>query len=387
MADKPSAAGNSPPPSTGKSPPTSTGKSPESSTDAHLAALRTEIDALDASLVDLLNRRASLAKEVGDVKKLTDAPIYRPEREAQIMARLRATNPGPLPGAALEAVFREVVSACRELERRLRVAYLGPPGTFSEQALIKHFGSGVHPVSCPSIDEVFRATESGTADFGVVPVENSSEGAVNRSLDLLLSSVLRISGEVSVPVRHNLLTQSGTLDGVKRLCAHQQALAQCLGWLDRNVPGLERVPVASNAEGARLASLDATTAGIASDVAASRYGLQTVAQAIQDDPHNRTRFAIVGHYDCGPSGDDQTSMILSVPDRAGAVHTLIEPLARHGVSMKRFESRPARQGNWEYYFYIDIIGHQNDAAVAAALTELKSNAAFCKVVGSYPRAH
>ena len=354
--------------------------------DQKLADLRRDIDAVDAAIVDLLNRRATLAGQVGEVKKLSDAPVYRPEREAQIMARLRADHPGPLPVGALEAIYREIVSACRELERRLRVAYLGPPGTFSEQALIKHFGSSVDPLPCHSIDEVFRATEAGTADFGVVPVENSSEGAVNRSLDLLLQSALQISGEVSVPVRHNLLAQGGSLDGIKRICAHAQALAQCLGWLDRNAPGIERVPVASNAEGARLASIEATTAGIASDVAATRYGLPMVAQAIQDDPNNRTRFAVIGHYECGASGEDQTSLILSVPDRAGAVHALIEPLARHGVSMKRFESRPARQGTWEYYFYIDVIGHQRDAQVAAALTELKDKAAFYKVVGSYPRA-
>lgn len=268
----------------------------------------------------------------------------------------------------------------------MRIAYLGPTGTFSELALLKHFGSGVDPVPCPTIDEVFRAAEARGADFGVVPVENSSEGAVNRSLDLLLQTPLQICGEVSVPVRHNLMTLDGTMQGVKRVCAHPQALAQCAGWLDRNHPGVERMPVSSNAEGARLASTDPHTAGIASDVAAARYGLRVVSSGIQDDPLNRTRFVIVGYYECGPSGADQTSLILSVPDRAGAVHTLIEPLARHGVSMKRFESRPARQGTWEYYFYIDLIGHRTDAPVAAALDELRANAAFFKLVGSYPRA-
>jgi len=356
------------------------------SVEQRLAELRSQIDAVDAQIVELLNRRAGFAQRVGEAKKLIDAPVYRPEREAQVIARLRALNAGPIGASGLEAIYREVISACRELERRMRVAYLGPSGTFSEQALLAHFGSGVDALPCHSIDEVFRSAESGTADFGVVPVENSSEGAVNRSLDLLLLSPLRICGEVSVPVRHNLLTRDGTMAGVTRICAHAQALAQCIGWLDRNYPGLERVPVSSNAEGARLASLEPHTAGIASDVAASRYGLQVVAAAIQDDPLNRTRFAIVGNYDCGPSGDDQTSLILSVPDRAGAVHALIEPLARHGVSMKRFESRPARQGTWEYYFYIDVIGHSREEPVASALAELKANAAFYKVVGSYPRA-
>jgi chorismate mutase/prephenate dehydratase len=219
-----------------------------------------------------------------------------------------------------------------------------------------------------------------------VPVENSTEGAVNRSLDLLLQTPLKICGEVSIAIRHNLMHQRRDLSGVTRVCAHPQALAQCAGWLDRNQPRLERVPVSSNAEGARLASLEPGTAAIASDAAAQHYGLNIVASDIQDDPLNRTRFLVLGHYECGPSGADQTSLILSVPDRAGAVHALIEPLARHGVSMKRFESRPARQGNWEYYFYIDLLGHRTDPAVAAALEELKRNAAFFKLVGSYPRA-
>ncbi|HMM50133.1 MAG TPA: prephenate dehydratase [Burkholderiaceae bacterium] len=354
--------------------------------DDRLGALRAAIDAVDREIVERLNRRARLAQQVGELKHRTGAPVYRPEREAQIMARLRSINPGPLSGDALEAIWREVVSACRELERRLRVAYLGPAGTFSEQALLRHFGSSVDAIPCPTIDEVFRATEAGTTDFGVVPVENSSEGAVNRTLDLFLLTPLSISGEVSVPVRQSLMTLGGSLEGVRRIASHPQSLAQCAGWLERNAPGVERLPVASNAEAARLAAQEPGTAAIAGDHAAQRYGLQIVARSIQDDPNNRTRFAVIGRYACAPSGADQTSLILSVPDRAGAVHALIEPFARHGVSMKRFESRPARQGLWEYYFYIDVIGHRDDPPVAAALAELESQAAFCKVIGSYPRA-
>lgn len=354
--------------------------------EAALEALRAQIDAVDRELLALVNRRAQLAQHVGELKKTTDAPVYRPEREAQIMRKLRDANPGPLPGAAIEGIWREIVSACRELERRMRVAFLGPSGTFSEQALLKHFGSSVDPVACPTIDEVFRATESGTVDFGVVPVENSTEGAVSRTLDLFLQTPLQISGEVSMPIRQNLMSRSGSMHGVLRIVSHAQSLAQCIGWLDRHYPGVERVPVSSNAEAARLASLDDETAAVAGEIAASRWGLEIVARSIQDDPNNRTRFAVIGHYRSAASGADQTSMILSVPDRAGAVHSLIEPLARHGVSMKRFESRPARQGDWEYHFYIDILGHQDDANVASALAELRRNAAFCKVVGSYPRA-
>ncbi len=351
-----------------------------------LAALRTRIDAVDGEIVRLLHARAELAGAVGEVKRETDAPVYRPEREAQIVDRLMRETGGPMPGPSLAAIYREVISACRSIERRLRVGYLGPEGTFSEQAVRLHFGAGVEPVPLPSFDEIFRATEAGAVDFGVVPVENTTEGAVNRSLDLLLATPLRISGEVSVPVRHCLMTRSGTLEGVRRVVAHPQALAQCIGWLDRNLAGLERAPVSSNGEGARLAGEDPTVAAIAGAPAAERYGLRIVADGIQDDPTNRTRFVVVGTYECPPSGRDQTSMILSVPDRAGAVHALIEPLARHGVSMKRFESRPARQGHWEYYFYIDIIGHKDDPQVAPALVELRRNAAFFKIVGAYPRA-
>ncbi len=351
-----------------------------------LEALRAQIDRVDGELLERLAERGRLARRVGEWKKHNDAPVMRPEREAQIFAALRARNPGPLSGAAIEAIWREIVSGCRDLERRLRIACLGPPGTFSEQALFAHFGSSVDAITCASIDEVFRSVEVGDADFGVVPVENSSEGAVSRTLDLLLQTSLTISGEISLPVRQNLMRLDASMQGIERIVSHAQSLAQCARWLDAHLHGVERVPVASNAEAARLASLDARTAAIAGEQAAMRYGLQIVATGIQDDPHNRTRFAVIGQYACAPSGADQTSVILSVPDRAGAVHAMIEPLARHGVSMKRFESRPARQGLWEYLFYIDLIGHRDDAAVAAALREIASQSSFCKIVGSYPRA-
>jgi chorismate mutase / prephenate dehydratase len=356
-----------------------------------LAALREQIDEVDSQLVTLLQKRATLALEVGEVKKTIDAPVYRPEREAQILANFASAElttkyAGPLRAPALQAIYREVISACRELERRIRVAYLGPAGTYSEIAALKHFGHGIEPIACSSFDEVFRSTESGRTDFGVVPLENSTEGAVNRNLDLMLASALKICGETSVSVQHCLMTASGSMAGIVRICAHPQALAQCAGYLDKNYPTLERVPVSSNAEGARLASLDAHSAGIGHERSSERYGIQLVAKSIQDDVSNRTRFAVIGSYEPASSGADQTSLILSVPDKAGAVHSLIEPLARFNVSMKRFESRPARQGTWEYYFYIDLLGHQSDPNVAAALAQIKSNSAFYKVVGSYPRA-
>ena len=354
--------------------------------DHKLKPLREQIDEIDTQILDLLNRRACLAQEVGHVKAETNAPVFRPEREAQVLRSVAQRNPGPLNSHDVQTIFREVMSACRALERRVTVAYLGPTGTFSEQAVAvyQQFGRAIEGMPCASIDEVFRATEAGTADFGVVPIENSSEGVINRTLDLLLQTTLSISGEVSIPVHHSLMTKSGSLDGVTRICAHSQALAQCQVWLNLNHPNIERQAIASNGEAARLASEDPTVAAIASEFAGAHYGLRVVTAHIQDDPHNRTRFAVLGRLQTTPSGEDQTSLVLAVQNKAGAVYNLLAPLAKHGVSMTRFESRPARMGTWEYYFYVDIEGHLQDAGVAKALEELKQNAAFFKVLGSYP---
>jgi chorismate mutase/prephenate dehydratase len=353
-----------------------------------LDALRQKIDDVDQRLLALLSERGRLVLEVGALKQAEQSPVWRPEREAQILRRLEERNPGPLAPGALTAIWREVISACRELERQLRVAYLGPAGTFSEQAVIAKFGHGIKAVPCVSIDEVFRQTEAGVVDFGVVPVENSSEGAVNRSLDLFLNSPLKICGEVSVPVRHHLLSRSGDMVGITRICAHAQALAQCAGWLNRHYPDIERVPVSSNAEGARLASLDARLAAVAGDRAGSEFGLHVVSPAIQDDAHNRTRFAVVTdpqrHPQPQASGHDCTSLVVSVVNRPGAVYDMLMPLKAHGVSMSRFESRPARSGQWEYYFYIDVQGHPNQPEVAQALQELRGVCAYFKLLGTYP---
>ncbi len=354
------------------------------SIDQQLKPLREKIDSVDAQILALLNARAELAQQVGHLKANTNAPVLRPEREAQVLRGVAENNPGPLPDLAVQLIFREVMSACRALERRVTVAYLGPTGTFSEQAVFQQFGHAITLLPCISIDEVFRTTEAGTADFGVVPVENSSEGAVNRTLDLLLQTSLSISGELSIPVQHSLMTVSGSFDGVNKICAHSQALAQCQTWLNQHYPFMERVAVASNGEAARMASLDPSVAAIAGETAGNQYELQVVHAHIQDDPHNRTRFAVIGHTQCLASGKDQTSLVLAVPNKAGAVYSLLAPFMQFGVSMTRFESRPARTGTWEYYFYIDVEGHQNDAAVARSLAELKNTAAFFKILGSYP---
>jgi chorismate mutase/prephenate dehydratase len=356
--------------------------------DDALRALRERIDAVDVELLALLNRRAALAMEVGEIKKREGTPVFRPEREAQVIDGLKARNPGPLKNDSVAPIWREIMSASRALESPTRVAYLGPAGTFSELAALGYFGSSIVRVSCASIDEVFRTTSAGAADFGVVPVENSTEGVVARSLDLFLHTPLFIVGETSLFVRHNLLRRALGAEGISAVLAHPQALAQCHAWLSTHLPLAERRPVSSNAEGARLAALDPTLAAIASERAGSEYGLHVVAPAIQDDPHNRTRFAIVAHPHQHPApratGHDCTSLVVSVTNRPGAVHDMLVPLKAHGVSMSRFESRPARSGQWEYYFYIDLEGHPDRPDVAAALAALRQACAFFKVLGTYP---
>lgn len=353
-----------------------------------LAELRTAIDAADRQLLELLNRRAALANEVGDLKRAEGSPVFRPEREAQVINGLQAANRGPLKAGNVANIWREIMSACRALEAPQRVAFLGPLGTFSEQAAVQFFGSSIERIPCVSIDEVFRATAAGTAEYGVVPVENSTEGVVARSLDLFLNTPLHIVGETSLLVRHNLLRLTNSLEGIEAVLAHPQGLAQCQGWLSTHLPNVERRAVASNAEGARMAASNPAWAGIASERAATEFGLHIAAHAIQDDAFNRTRFAVICLPQTLPapeaSGKDCVSLIVSVPNRPGAVHDILVPLKQHGVSMTRFESRPARSGQWEYYFYIDIQGHPSQPNVAAALKDLQSLCAFYKVLGTYP---
>lgn len=349
-----------------------------------LKPLRDQIDAIDAQLLDLLNRRARVAQEVGHVKNKVDAPIFRPEREAQVLRGIAERNPGPLGNNELQTIFREIMSACRSLEKKVIVAYLGPEGTFSEQAVYQHFGKSINAIPCASIDEVFRAAEAGTADFGVVPIENSTEGAISRTLDLLMQTPLTISSEVAIPIHHSLMTLSGNMDGVRSICAHSQALAQCQGWLNQHYPNIMRQAVASNAEAARLASENPAVAAIAGEIASQHYGLQVVSAHIQDEPQNRTRFAVIGHKETESSGKDQTSLVLSVQNKAGAVYKMLAPLEKFGVSMTRFESRPAKTGNWEYYFFVDIEGHLKEEKIRLALAELKDSVAYFKVLGSYP---
>ena len=351
-----------------------------------LAALRVEIDELDGRIVELLNQRAAVALRVGAEKHKSNAPIFRPEREAQVLALLDANNKGPLRGEHLRAIYREVMSACRDLERRVSVAFLGPIGTFSEQAVIARFGSSVEGLACANIAGIFRAVEARQADFGVVPLENSSEGAIGQTLDLLLNSPLLLTAEVALRVEHHLLTKNGSLDGVTRVCAHPQALGQCAQWLQVHAPNLELVAASSNGEAARLAAQDSAIAAIAGEHAARIYGLVAAARQIQDDANNTTRFGVIGWHKSKSSGHDRTSLALSVDHRAGAVVEMLVPLKAHGVSMTRFESRPARTGDWTYYFFIDIEGHEEDQHVASALRDLRAASGFFKILGAYPSA-
>jgi len=355
-----------------------------------LPELRVLIDAVDQELLKALNRRAALASEVGEIKRLEGSTVFRPEREAQVIQGLQLANEGPLQNSSLALIWREIMSACRSLEAPQRVAYLGPKGTFSEEAALRFFGSSIQQVPCSNFDEVFHAATCGAADYGVVPVENSTEGVVTRSLDLLLQSPLHIVGEISLLVRHQLLRQTPSLDGIEVVLAHPQALSQCQQWLNRNLPQAERRAVSSNAEGARLAATNPAWAGIASDRAGAEFGLHCAATAIQDDAYNRTRFVVVCLPSVMPaptaSGRDCISLVVSVPNRPGAVHDLLVPLKKHGVSMTRFESRPARSGQWEYYFYIDLQGHPSQPHVASALQDLQGLCAYFKLLGTYPLA-
>ena len=349
-----------------------------------LQDIRRKIDALDARLVKLISARAKIAQQVGRIKN--GALVYRPEREAQVLRRVSELNTGPMPSAALRRIYSEIMSACRALEDLLAVAYLGPQGTYSQEAAIRHFGGSIDTRSCATIDEVFKQVESGATGYGVVPVENSTEGAIGRTLDLLLTTPAKVCGEIMLPVRQCLMSKAKNRAAIKKVYSHTQSLAQCQHWLMRHLPGAEPIAVVSNAEAALRASRDAKAGAIASKTAADLYKLNLLARDIQDESSNTTRFLVLSREAVAPSGHDKTSLILSTRNLPGAIHDLLSPLAKNGVSMTRLESRPAKTGLWEYVFYIDIDGHVRDAKVAQALAEIERKASFLKNLGSYPAA-
>ncbi|MCG7656779.1 prephenate dehydratase [Wielerella bovis] len=346
---------------------------------------RQAIDAIDQQILTLMNQRAEHAHAIG-VLKGTGA-VYRPEREAQVLRRIQDLNMGPLPDESVARLFREIMSECLAVERPLTIAYLGPEGTFTQLAAIKHFGHAAKTVACTTVDDSMRMVEARQADYVVAPVENSTEGSVGRTLDLLVSTPLKTCGEVILRVHHHLMNISGSLKDVQTVYAHAQALAQCQQWLNHHLPKtVQRVAVSSNAEAAHLAQQNPQAAAIASQAAAEIYGLTKLATNIEDEPNNTTRFLVLGHQTTTPSGSDKTSLIVSAPNKVGTLQNMIEPFSRVGISMTKFESRPSRTGLWEYVFFIDIEGHIDEPKVQMAIDELQKRAAFVKVVGAYPKA-
>ena len=358
-----------------------------------LEQIRERIDAVDSQLHALINERARLAQQVGVSKHAAGHTVdfYRPEREAQVLRAALQRNReqgGPLRDEEVLRLFREIMSACLAQQNALKIGYLGPEGTFTQQAVLKFFGHSVRPLPLTSVEEVFHEVESGAADFGVVPIENSTEGTVNNTLDMFLTSPLKISGEVELRIHQNLMGRMTMLGDIKRICGHPQSLAQCRGWLAEHLPSVERVAVSSNAEGARRSRDEDGTAAIAGAAAAEVYGLNLLVPEIEDRPDNTTRFLVIGRKTANPSEADKTTLLVSAAhtDAPGALFRLLEPLARHAISMTRIESRPSHRRKWDYVFFIDVDGHAEREPLATALAELKGRTSLCRVVGSYPKA-
>ncbi|MCU7904560.1 MAG: prephenate dehydratase [Candidatus Thiodiazotropha sp. (ex Epidulcina cf. delphinae)] len=358
------------------------------SDDAKLKTVRARIDEIDLQLQRLINERATAAQAVAKIKLCEDprAEFYRPEREAEVLRRVKERNQGPLASEEIARLFREIMSACLALEQPLCVAFLGPDGTFCQAAVLKHFGHSVRTDPMGSIPDIFREVEAGACRYGVVPVENSTEGIVSHTLDTFLNSPLRICGEVSLRINHQLLSREADIQRIKAVYSHAQSLAQCRGWLDQHLPHVERISVGSNAEAARLSAELPETGAIAGEVAGEIYRLNRLASNIEDEPGNTTRFLVVGKQDAPASGDDKTSMMFSTHNKAGGLHTMLTPFAEHGISMTRIESRPSRRGRWDYVFFIDVEGHRSDANLAKALQQIQLAATQFKVLGSYPKA-
>lgn len=357
-----------------------------------LLALRNRIDSIDAQIGQLISARAQCAQDVADVKKASlpvDAEVlfYRPEREAQVLRRAMEQNDGPLSDEEMARLFREIMSACLALENPVKVAYLGPEGTFTQQAALKHFGQSAVVMPFAAIDEVFREVEAGAVHYGVVPVENSTEGVVNHTLDNFMASNLKICGEVELRIHHNLMVSKVTnVDSISRIYSHSQTLGQCRKWLDAHYPKAERIAVSSNAEAAKRLKGEWNAAAIAGSMAADLYGLTILSQNIEDLPDNSTRFLIIGKQSVPASGVDKTSVVVAMRNEPGALHNILEPFQRHGIDLTRVETRPSRTGVWNYVFFIDFVGHSDDPVIAKVLQEVSTRSADLKLLGSYPKA-
>ena len=356
-----------------------------------LSSLRERIDKLDEQIQTLINERGALAQQVAEVKRAaipsaSEPDCYRPEREAEVLRKVAARNKGPVSSEELVRLFREIMSACRALEQPLKVAFLGPDGTFTQAAALKHFGHSVTTVPLATIDQVFHEVEAGAAAYGVVPVENSTEGVVSHTLDMFINSPLQICGEVELRIHHHLLSITDKLAEITRIYSHQQSLAQCRTWLSTHLPNVECVAVTSNAEAARRATQEPSAAAIAGQTAAEIYQLKSLAADIEDQVNNTTRFLVVSRQTTPPSGADKTSLLITTRNQPGALYRLLEPFGRNGISLTRIESRPSRQGTWDYVFFMDVDGHVQDPALAAVLRQLEGEASLVKILGSYPKA-
>jgi len=353
-----------------------------------LAEVRSRIDEIDTAIQQLVSERAVCAAIVAEIKKQQgeEGHFYRPEREAQVLRAVKERNTGPLPDEAMAGIFREIMAACLALEKPLRVAFLGPEGTYTHAAAIKHFGKFIESEPVPSIEEAFRLVEADGADFGVVPVENSTEGVINHTLDLLMQSSLSISGEVELRIHHNLISRETDLSNIERVYSHQQSLAQCRLWLDKHLPNTERVATNSNAEAVLMARDHARSASIAGITASELYDVPVLKSDIEDEPDNTTRFVVIGKHQSPPSGHDRTSLLVFAHNRPGSLYHLLEPLAKRDISLSNIESRPSRRGVWEYVFFIDIEGHREDQQVKEAIADIEKASAMVTVLGSYPKA-
>ncbi len=349
-----------------------------------LAEIRQQIDELDTQLLKLLNARADLVHEIGCVKKRDGSAIYAPEREEQVFQALVKKSNGRLPEVAIRAIYREIMSASLALEKDLTIAYLGPEATWSHQAARLKFGASVRYAAQSSIAEVFNVVARGNADYGVVPIENSTEGAVNYTLDVFMESELQICAQFTLRIENSLLAKIPRAE-IRKIYSHPQVIGQCRQWLRHNLPNVEITEVSSTTRAAEMAAGEPGAAAIAGRMAAEVYGLNVLEAAIQDSPNNTTRFLVIGHSASPPTGNDKTSLMFCVQDKPGALFSALEPFQRLGINMSKIESRPSKRKAWEYFFFVDIDGHANDPKVAAALSELEKHCTFVKILGTYPQ--
>ena len=348
-----------------------------------LTPLRKKIDALDARIIELLNDRAAITLTIGQEKIKNQKPIYAPAREQDVLKRIKALNKGPIQNEAVEAIYREIMSASLNLEKPLRIAYMGPEATFSHLASLKKFGSSVGHVPCDNVAEVFSKVESGDCDYGVVPIENSIEGVVTHTMDLLVESDLKICSQVLLNVTHHLMSK-GALLQIKEVYSHPQVLGQCRQWLMKNMPKAQLIPTVSTTKAAQMVANRKNAACIASEIAATLYGLRILKSNIQDSSHNITRFLVISTMDVPPTGHDRTSLVFSIKDKVGALHAMLTPFMKNKINLTKIESRPSKKKAWDYYFFVDCEGHQNDVKVSRALAQLEGMCKFLKILGSYP---